>query len=930
MATAGQAQVLETTTDEVVNTVVDADTSVAPTRYFTVPGIDPFDAIEWELRDAHIPGRDGPTFEQKDVEFPKFWSQTATNIVAQKYFRGRMASPERERSVKQMIGRVVDTIGGWGRDGGYFATDEEADTFEAELKAILVNQYASFNSPVWFNVGFEAQPQCSACFILSIDDSMESILDWIRREGIIFRGGSGSGLNLSRLRSSKEQLSKGGYASGPVSFMRGADASAGTIKSGGKTRRAAKMVVLDVDHPDVEEFIWCKAKEERKARVLEQAGYDMSLNSPDWASIQYQNANNSVRVTDQFMEAVVEGKEWTLTARTDGSVVETTDARGLLRQIAEAAWECADPGVQYDTTINSWHTLPNTGRINASNPCSEYMSIDDSACNLASLNLMKFRRDDGEFDVAAFEHAVDVVFLAQEIAVGYSSYPTPEIGRNARAFRQLGLGYANLGALLMARGFPYDSNEGRAYAAAITALMTGRGYRKSAQVARRMGPFAGYQPNAAAMTGVIAKHRAAVGNIDHSTSVPDDLLAAARRAWDDALELGEVSGFRNAQATVLAPTGTISFMMDCDTTGVEPDFSLVKSKRLVGGGEITIVNKTVPMALAKLGYAPTEGDEIVAFIDERNTIVGAPYVKTEHYPVFDCAIGDRAINYMGHVKMMGAVQPFISGAISKTVNLPEEISVDEITQLFTESWQLGVKAIAIYRDNCKVAQPLSGKANAGATTLAPVSGVVGALPAAPPAAGRSRRSRPQVQGRRVRGLHPRRPLRGRDARRHLRGHREGRHDARRPDELVHDLRLARPPVRRAARGLRLEVQPHALRALGDDERRGHPHREVDRRLHLPLDGEEVPLHRPAGGGRHPHGRGEAAARRRLHGGGRPRVGGRDDGRDRRGPGPDGALQPVGRRAGVRPLRWPHGADGQLLHLPRLRYQHRLLLAFSQS
>jgi ribonucleoside-diphosphate reductase alpha chain len=728
MATAEQAQVTEKAADEVVNTVVDAETSVAPRRYFTVPGIDPFDAIEWELRDAHIPGKDGPTFEQKDVEFPKFWSQTATNIVAQKYFRGRMASPERERSVKQMVGRVVETIGGWGREGGYFATDEEADTFEAELKAILVNQYASFNSPVWFNVGFEAQPQCSACFILSIDDSMESILDWIRREGIIFRGGSGSGLNLSRLRSSKEQLSKGGYASGPVSFMRGADASAGTIKSGGKTRRAAKMVVLDVDHPDVEEFIWCKAKEERKARVLEQAGYDMSLNSPDWASIQYQNANNSVRVTDQFMEAVIEGKEWNLTARTDGSVVETTDARDLLRQMAEAAWECADPGVQYDTTINSWHTLPNTGRINASNPCSEYMSIDDSACNLASLNLMKFRREDGEFDVEAFEHAVDVVFLAQEIAVGYSSYPTPEIGRNARAYRQLGLGYANLGALLMARGFPYDSDEGRAYAAAITALMTGRSYRKSAEVARRMGPFAGYQPNAAAMTGVIAKHRAAVGNIDHSSSVPDDLLAAARRAWDDALSLGEVSGFRNAQATVLAPTGTISFMMDCDTTGIEPDFSLVKSKRLVGGGEITIVNKTVPMALAKLGYAPTEGDEVVAFIDERNTIVGAPYVKTDHYPVFDCAIGDRAIHYMGHVKMMGAVQPFISGAISKTVNLPEEITVDEVSQLLIESWQLGVKAIAIYRDNCKVAQPLSGKASAGATTLAPVSGVVGALP----------------------------------------------------------------------------------------------------------------------------------------------------------------------------------------------------------
>jgi ribonucleoside-diphosphate reductase alpha chain len=728
MATAEQAQVTQEATDQVVNTVVDAETSVAPRRYFTVPGVDPFDAIEWELRHAFIPGKEGPAFEQKDVEFPKFWSQTATNIVAQKYFRGRMASPEREHSVRQMIGRVVETMGGWGREGGYFATDEEAETFEAELKAILVNQYASFNSPVWFNVGFEKEPQCSACFILSIDDSMESILDWIRREGIIFRGGSGSGLNLSRLRSSKEQLSKGGYASGPVSFMRGADASAGTIKSGGKTRRAAKMVVLDVDHPDVEEFIWCKAKEERKARVLEQAGYDMSLNSPDWASIQYQNANNSVRVTDQFMEAVVEGKEWSLTARTDGSVVETTEARDLLRQMSEAAWECADPGVQYDTTINSWHTLPNTSRINASNPCSEYMSIDDSACNLASLNLMKFRREDGEFDVEAFEHAVDVVFLAQEIAVGYSSYPTPEIAKNAKAFRQLGLGYANLGALLMARGLPYDSDEGRAYAAAITALMTGRGYRKSAEVARRMGPFAGYQPNAAAMIGVIAKHRAAVGNIDHSSSVPDDLLSAARRAWDGALEIGEASGYRNAQATVLAPTGTISFMMDCDTTGVEPDFSLVKSKKLVGGGEITIVNKTVPMALGELGYTPSEGDEIVAFIDERNTVVGAPHLKAEHYPVFDCAIGDRSIHYMGHVKMMGAVQPFISGAISKTVNLPEEITVDEISQLLIESWQLGVKAIAIYRDNCKVAQPLSKKGDAGATTLAPVAAVAGALP----------------------------------------------------------------------------------------------------------------------------------------------------------------------------------------------------------
>src|SRR5205807_900525 len=530
-------------------------------------------------------------------------------------------------------GRVVGTIGQWGRDGGYFSTEEEAETFEAELKFILVNQLAAFNSLVWFNVGFEEKPQCSACFILSIDDSMDSILDWIRREGVIFRGGSGSGVNLSRLRSSKEQLSKGGYASGPVSFMRGADASAGTIKSGGKTRRAAKMVVLDVDHPDVEEFIWCKTKEERKARVLEANGYDRSLDSPDWASIQYQNANNSVRVTDVFMEAATAGSEFNLTARTDGAVVLTVDARDLLRQIAAAAWECADPGVQYDTTINSWHTLPNTGRINASNPCSEYMSIDDSACNLASLNLLKFRREDGELDVEAFEHAVDVVFLAQEIAVGYSSYPTPEIERNAKAYRQLGLGYANLGALLMARGLPYDSDEGRAYAAAITALMTGRAYRKSAEIAGRMGPFAGYRPNAAAMLGVVAKHRAAVGNI---------------------------------------------------AAGLET-----------------------------LGYAPREVDEVVAFVDERNTVVGAPYVKSEHFPVFDCAVGERAIHYAGHVKMMGAIQPFISGAISKTVNLPESATIQEVADLYVESWKLGVKAVAIYRDNCKVAQPLSGKGEGG-------------------------------------------------------------------------------------------------------------------------------------------------------------------------------------------------------------------------
>jgi ribonucleoside-diphosphate reductase alpha chain len=1118
MASVDEQQKVQIQPDELVNSVAKEDAALGVRRYFTIAGRDPFTEIEWETRDAFIPGKDKPVFEQKGVEFPKFWSQTATNIVAQKYFRGRMASPERERSVKQMIGRVAATIGTWGRTGGYFASEDEAQTFEDELKAILVNQLAAFNSPVWFNVGFEERPQASACFILSIEDSMESILDWIRREGIIFRGGSGSGVNLSRLRSSKEQLSKGGYASGPVSFMRGADASAGTIKSGGKTRRAAKMIVLDVDHPDIEEFIWCKAREEEKARVLEAAGYDMSLDSPDWASIQYQNANNSVRVSDTFMTAVEGDADWNLTARTDGSVVDTVKARKLLRDMGEAAWRCADPGVQYDTTINSWHTLPNTGRINASNPCfpgdarvhterglltfaelydlayqgelvrvythrataptpgegvvlstplvvmqnrhspivrlrftngqelrctpnhrlwtinrgwvaaeellaeddvllsdsptpacdaswelpakvealavsrsrggavverelperwseglgellghlvgdgwltdaqtgwvygsddiadglasshegllgeliggvsrqemengtvqlragseavrmffhrlgvtavrahekrvptsvfsaptevqaaflrglfgadgcvsrtedgkasryvglgstsetllkdvhrllnafgiraqiyttrkpkdgvlpyvrkdgtattytskqmydlritgkdlarfdesigfaaerkqavldalltgcgqyrskprtrlieceadgqevvynlteplhhsyivqgfvvsncSEYMSIDDSACNLASLNLMKFRREDGELDVEAFEHAVDVVFLAQEILVGYSSYPTPEIERNAKAYRQLGLGYTNLGALLMARGLPYDSDEGRAYSAAITALMTGRAYRKSAEIAGRMGPFAGYRPNAAAMIGVIAKHRAAVGNIAASDTVPGDLLGAARRAWDDALDLGEVRGYRNAQSSVIAPTGTISFLMDADTTGVEPDFSLVKSKKLVGGGEITIVNKTVPLGLEKLGYAPGEIDEVVAYIDERNTVVGAPYVKLDHYPVFDCAIGERAVHYSGHVKMMGAIQPFISGAISKTVNMPEQVTIEDVAQVYIDAWKLGIKAIAIYRDNCKVAQPLSGKSEKGQTALAP-------------------------------------------------------------------------------------------------------------------------------------------------------------------------------------------------------------------
>ena len=844
--------------EELVNHPVDADATLAVRRLFTIDGRDPFAEVEWEVRDAHIPGKNGPAFEQKNVEFPKFWSQTATNIVAQKYFRGRMTSPERETSVKQMIGRVVGTIGTWGRDDGYFATEDEAQTFEDELKAILVNQLAAFNSPVWFNVGFEEKPQCSACFILSIEDSMDSILDWIRREGIIFRGGSGSGVNLSRLRSSKEQLSKGGYASGPVSFMRGADASAGTIKSGGKTRRAAKMVVLDVDHPDILEFVWCKAHEEEKARVLEAAGYDMSLDSADWASIQYQNANNSVRVSDSFMEAVETDADWNLTARSDGTVVETIKARKLMHDIAEAAWRCADPGVQYDTTINAWHTLPNSGRINASNPCSEYMSIDDSACNLASLNLMKFRRDDGELDVDAFQHACDVVFLAQEIAVGNSSYPTPEIERNAKAYRQLGLGYANLGALLMARGLAYDSDEGRAYAAAITALMTGRAYRKSAEIAGRMGPFAGYRPNAAAMVGVIAKHRAAVGNIANPETVPSDLLGAARQAWDDALDLGEVNGYRNAQATVLAPTGTISFMMDCDTTGVEPDFSLVKSKKLVGGGEITIVNKTVQGGLEKLGYAPTEVDEVVAYIDERNTVVGAPYVKSEHYPVFDCAVGERAIHYRGHVKMMGAIQPFISGAISKTVNLPETATIDDVAKLYAEAWKLGIKAVAIYRDNCKVAQPLSGKSdNSTQHPLAPAG-----LIAAP----RRRRlpdDRNEV-GRKFRVgeyegyIHVGVFDDGQPGDIFVDIAKDGT-TLQGPDELALHRRLDGPAVRRSARGVRLEALAPALRAVGPDERRGHPLGEVDPGLHLPLAREEVPRRRPAGRGRDPLGRGASEA-----------------------------------------------------------------------
>jgi ribonucleoside-diphosphate reductase alpha chain len=668
--------------------------------------VHPFDQIEWEVRDAVIGDPESPAFEQRGVEFPKSWSQNATNIVAQKYFRGQLGSPERESSVKQMIGRVAGTISNWGREGGYFASEEDAEAFEMELTSILLNQQAAFNSPVWFNVGFEETPQCSACFILSVEDTMESILDWNTKEGKIFRGGSGSGINLSNIRGSMEPLQKGGTASGPVSFMRGADAWAGTIKSGGKTRRAAKMVVLDVDHPDIEHFVWCKADEEKKAEALRDAGFDMSIDGEGFTSIQYQNANNSVRVTDEFMEAVEAGEDWHLTARTTGKSVKTLDARELMNQIADAAWRCADPGVQYDTIINRWHTCPESGRINASNPCSEYMHVDDSACNLASLNLMRFRREDGSFDVEPFEHAVDIVFLAQEIVVGFSSYPTEEITENANRFRQLGLGYANLGALLMSDGLPYDSDAGRNVAAAITALMTGRAYRQSALIAAgATGPYEEYEKNREPHNGVMRMHRDASHDVD-PTGIKGELLEAAQRAWDEAVELGEEHGYRNAQATVLAPTGTISFLMDCDTTGIEPDFSLVKFKELVGGGQMTIVNKSVPLALRTLGYSEAEIDQINAHIAEKNTIVGAPGLKDEHLPVFDVAVGERAISHTGHIDMMAATQPFISGAISKTVNLPQSATVADIADAYTRGWKGGLKALAIYRDGSKTAQAL--------------------------------------------------------------------------------------------------------------------------------------------------------------------------------------------------------------------------------
>ncbi len=681
-------------------------------RHFTRAGVHPFDEVQWELRTAAITGEGGQVFfEQKDVEVPAGWSQMATNVVVQKYFRGAIGTPARERSVRQLIGRVVDTITGWGTSQKYFATDRDAEAFSAELAHLLVEQKMSFNSPVWFNVGVEAHPQCSACFINSVEDSMESILGLAKTEGMLFKYGSGTGTNLSPIRSSKELLNGGGSASGPVSFMKGFDAFAGVIKSGGKTRRAAKMVILNVDHPDVVEFIDCKASEEKKAWALIDAGYDGSFTGEAYGSVFFQNSNNSVRVTDEFMDAVVRDRVWHTKAVLTGAIVETHRARDLWRKIAEAAWQCGDPGLQFDTTVNDWHTSKNTARINASNPCSEYMYLDDSACNLASLNLRKFQRADGEFDVESFKRAVEITILAQEIVVDNAKYPSEKIEANSHAFRPLGLGYANLGSLLMSRGLPYDSDAGRAYAGAITSLMCGHAYATSAKIARDVtGPFDGYAVNREPFLGVMEKHRRHVDKIDGAYA-PYELLTAARDSWDETLSVGREFGYRNGQVTVLAPTGTIGFMMDCDTTGIEPDIALVKYKRLVGGGMLKIVNNTVPEALGKLGYSDDESKRILDHINEQETIEGAPGLKEEHLGVFDCAFrprnGKRSIHHMGHLKMMAAAQPFLSGAISKTVNLPNECTVEDIQDAYQEAWRLGLKAVAVYRDGCKRSQPLS-------------------------------------------------------------------------------------------------------------------------------------------------------------------------------------------------------------------------------
>src|SRR5437899_2424981 len=694
----------------VEKTARDAGTGLVFQRYFTDGKKSPFDVVEWEKRTALIGNEKGVTiFRQEDVEVPKSWSQTATNIVTSKYFHGKPGTPEREGSVRQLIARVTNTIVRWGEQGGYFADAASRDAFRDELIHLLVEQKMAFNSPVWFNVGVQPKPQCSACFINSVNDSMESIMGLTRTEGMLFKWGSGTGTNFSTLRGSKETLSGGGIASGPVSFMKGFDAFAGVIKSGGKTRRAAKMVILNIDHPDIVEFIECKTKEERKAHVLIEQGYNAAIDGDAYTSIFFQNANHSVRVTDDFMRAVIEDKDWWTKNVNDGQPNEKLRARDLMYKISESTWQCGDPGMQYDTTVNRWHTCKTTARINASNPCSEYMFLDDTACNLASLNLMKYVNTSGQFDVTAFKHAVDVTITAQEILVDNASYPTPKIEKNSHDFRPLGLGYANLGALLMSMARPYDSDEGRDTAGAITALMCGEAYAQSARIAERMGPFPGYAANREPMIDVIRMHREAMHGIqpDH---VQGDLYMAAQESWDNALTLGEKFGYKNSQVTVLAPTGTIGFMMDCDTTGIEPDLALVKYKKLVGGGLIKIVNNTVPAALMKLGYTPEQTSEIVSYIDKESKVEGAPHFKAEHLPVFDCSLaapGGRSIAWTGHVRMMAAAQPFLSGAISKTINMPEESTIEDISNAYIESWKLGLNAVAVYRDNSKKSQPLN-------------------------------------------------------------------------------------------------------------------------------------------------------------------------------------------------------------------------------
>jgi ribonucleoside-diphosphate reductase alpha chain len=886
-------------------------------RRFVPAGVNPYDTVEWEIRSAVISSEGGETvFEQRDVEMPRSWSQLATNVVVSKYFRGPLGPPQRERRVRQLIGRVVDTISQWGEEQGYFASPEDRQNFGDELSHILLHQKASFNSPVWFNMGVEAKPQCSACFILSVDDSMDSILDWYRKEGVIFKGGSGSGVNLSRLRSSRERLAGGGTASGPVSFMRAADASAGVIKSGGKTRRAAKMVVLDVDHPDVVEFIRCKAEEEKKAWALIAAGYDASLDGPAYASIFFQNANNSVRVTDEFMHAALDGRPWSLRAVTSKEVLETRPARDVLRMIAEATHQCGDPGMQFDTTINDWHTCPNTGRINASNPCSEYMHLDDSACNLASLNLMQFAEPNGGFDVAAFRHAVNIMIAAQDILVDRSSYPTAEITRNAQAYRELGLGYANLGALLMSLGLPYDSDAGREYAAAVTALMCGQAYLQSAAVAAVRGPYEGFARNRDPQLRVIEKHRTHAHKLN-SALVPLDLLAAAREAWDEALEAGRRHGVRNSQVTVLAPTGTIAFMMDCDTTGVEPDIALIKYKKLVGGGFLKIVNNTVPRALRRLGYDSREVQDVVEYLDEQETIEGAPKLRSEHLPVFDCAFkparGTRSIHHLGHLRMMGAVQPFVSGAISKTINLPETATLEDIEGAYIEAWRLGLKAVAIYRDGCKKTQPLNTAKSVKAET-APA-----AITAIPQPV--RRRLPPERQA-----MCHKFDIAGHEGYLHVGFHEDGT-----PGEIFikmakegSDLRphgrarradLDGAAVRRPARGAGVEVQPRALRAVGLHQELRDSDGEVGDRLHLPFPRLALPLERASGGGRAGGARGAGAVGGAGPGGGGSpeRVGARH------------RLQPPGGRAELSGVRLDHGPQRQLLQVPQLRRYQWLLL-----